>query len=42
MYAGQIAGVLDAAEATTEQIGELMAGGKLANIKPGSSLKEAS
>lgn len=30
MYAGQIAGVLDAATAHIDQIGELMAGGKLA------------
>lgn len=29
MYSGQIAGVLDANEATVEKIGELMAGGKL-------------
>ncbi|WP_229655808.1 ABC transporter ATP-binding protein [[Pantoea] beijingensis] len=29
MYGGQIAGVLDAAEATPEKLGELMAGGKL-------------
>jgi len=29
MYSGQIAGVLDASDVTVEQIGELMAGGKL-------------
>lgn len=42
MYAGQIAGVLDAADATTEQIAELMAGGKLAHANSSSTMKVAS